>query len=292
MNRKKTTFFKSKHGTSIPKMLVFVILLLLKNGQNATAQSSNLLASANPTSFFQTKNTFALKDILTDIGEHYKVKIAYETRLIKDLSVDAYPSFVNQDVVIVLRKVLNEVNLDVEKVTETILVVKPKPAAVEATPLVVSKKKKKQAIDEQTVTGTVRDVNNQGIPGVNVVIEGTAKGTATNIEGNYQIGVSGPTAVLIFSSVGMETVKETVGSRTTIDVVLKDEAKALEMVIVTALGFTENRDKQGSTSSKVDPKSVVRSGESGVLQGLAGKASGVRITRSTGDPGAGSNFQI
>jgi TonB-linked SusC/RagA family outer membrane protein len=294
MNRKKTTLFKLKHATSIPKMLVFVILLLLGNVQNATAQSSNFLASANPTSFFQTKNTFALKDVLTDIGEHYKVKIAYETRLIKDLSVDAYPSFVNQDVVVVLKKVLNEVNLDVEKVTETILVVKSKPIAVETTPLVSARKKKKQtqALDDQTITGVVRDVNNEGVPGVSVVLEGTAKGTITDMKGAYQISVAGGEAVLIFSSVGMETIREVVGSRTTIDVVMKDEAKALEMVVVSALGFTENRDKQGSASSKVDPKTVVRSGESGLLQGLAGKASGVRITRATGDPGAGSNFQI
>ncbi len=292
MNSKKTTFFKSKQGKIRHKMLVFLVLLLSGNLPNMAAQSSNLMASANPNAFFQTKNTFALKDVLTDIGEHYKVKIAYETRLVKDLSVEAYPSFVNQDVVVVLKKVLNDLNLDIEKVTETILVVKPKANAVETTPLVAAKKKKKQAVDEQIITGTVRDANNDGIPGVNVVIQGTAKGTATDMKGNYQIGVSDGTAVLIFSSIGMETIKETVGTRTVIDVVLKDETKSLETVVVTALGFTENRDKQGGASSKVDPKSVTRSGESGLLQGLAGKASGVRITRSTGDPGAGSNFQI
>jgi TonB-dependent SusC/RagA subfamily outer membrane receptor len=144
----------------------------------------------------------------------------------------------------------------------------------------------------QSVSGTVKDVNNEGIPGVSIVLEGSTKGTVTDMKGAYQINVSGTDAILIFSSVGMETIRETVGTRNTIDVVMKDEAKALDMVVVTALGFTENRDKQGSASTKVDPKSVVRSGESGILQGLAGKASGVRITRSTGDPGAGSNFQI
>jgi TonB-linked SusC/RagA family outer membrane protein len=147
-------------------------------------------------------------------------------------------------------------------------------------------------IYEQSITGTVRDVNNEGIPGVSVVLEGTSKGAVTDMKGAYQLTVSGANDVLIFSSVGMETVREQIGTRTTIDVVLKDEAKALEMVVVSALGFTENRDKQGTATTKVDPKTVVRSGESGLLQGLAGKASGVRITRSTGDPGAGSNFQI
>ncbi len=232
---KKTTLLMPKHGISTSKMLVFVVLLLFGNLPNTMAQSGNILASASPTTFFQTKSSF---------------------------------------------------------VTESILVVKPKSTVVETVAQVSTKKKKTQIIDEQSVSGTVRDVNNEGIPGVSVVLEGTSKGAVTDMKGAYQLTVSGENDVLIFSSVGMETVKEKVGTRTTIDVVLKDEAKALEMVVVSALGFTENRDKQGSASSKVDPKNVVRSGESGLLQGLAGKASGVRITRSTGDPGAGSNFQI
>jgi TonB-linked SusC/RagA family outer membrane protein len=292
MNSEKTTFFKSKHGASIPKMLVFLVLLLLGNLPNTAAQNSNLLASNSPQTFFQTKNTFALKDVLTDIGEHYKVKIAYETSLIKDLSVDFYPSFVNQDVAIVLKKVLDNVNLDFEKVTENILVVKPKSNSVESLPVTATKKKVKKDLFEMSISGNVRDVNNDGVPGVSVVLEGTKKGTVTDMKGAFQINVSGPNDVLFFSSIGMETVREQVGTRTTIDVVMKDEAKALEMVVVSALGFTENRDKQGSASTKVDPKTVTRSGESGLLQGLAGKASGVRITRATGDPGAGSNFQI
>ena len=210
------------------------------------------------------------------------------------MTVDYYPSYANNDAVSVLRKVLDEVNLDVEKVTDNILVIKPKTALTSTPSVTFAKKKRRERIevDEQTITGFVRDVNNGGIPGVSVVLVGTTKGTITDMKGAYQIEVTGANDVLVFSSVGMETVREQVGTRTTIDVVLIDEEKALEMVIVSALGFTENRDKQGSATSKVDPASVVRSGESGLLQGLAGKASGVRITRSTGDPGAGSNFQI
>ena len=144
----------------------------------------------------------------------------------------------------------------------------------------------------QAISGNVRDVNNEGIPGVTVVVEDSKQGTITDLKGAYQLKVSGANDVLIFTAIGMETVRESVGTRTTIDVIMKEESKALEMVVVSALGFTENRDKQGSATTKVDPKTVTRSGESGLLQGLAGKASGVRITRSTGDPGAGSNFQI
>ncbi len=155
-----------------------------------------------------------------------------------------------------------------------------------------SKTDLKDVASEITIIGTVRDVNNEGIPGVSVVLEGTKSGTVTDLKGTYSINVADNNAVLVFSAVGMETAKESVGTRTTIDVVLKEEAKALELVVVSALGFTENRDKQGSSSTKIDPKTVVRSGETGLLEAMAGKASSVRITRATGDPGAGSNIQI
>jgi TonB-linked SusC/RagA family outer membrane protein len=166
--------------------------------------------------------------------------------------------------------------------------------ATDSKPSFLFKKRQKNQdnLFEQTVTGVVRDAENQGVPGVTVVIEGTSKGTSTDLNGKYSIDVPNGESYLVFSSVGMETIREQVGSRTTIDVVMKDETKALETVVVTALGFAENRDKQGSSSSKVDPKAVIRSGETGILQGLAGKAAGVRITRATGDPGAGSNIQI
>ncbi len=290
--KKITQILTPKQRISIYKMLALLGFFLFGIPPAAEAQTSSVFASTNQKAFFQTKNSFALKEVLTGISEYYKVKIAYETSLVRDLFVENYPSFSDKDVIVVLKKVLDEVNLSVEKVTPTILVLKPKPLMTESN-ITVSTKKKKVKIDyDMIVTGTVRDVNNEGVPGVSVVLEGTNKGTITDLKGAYQITVSGNNDVLIFSSVGMETIREEVGKRTTIDVVMKDEAKALEMVVVTALGFTENRDKQGSATSKVDPSTVVRSGESGLLQGLAGKASGVRITRSTGDPGAGSNFQI
>ncbi len=145
---------------------------------------------------------------------------------------------------------------------------------------------------QQTVTGTVRDADGETLPGVTIVVEGTSRGATTKVTGTYSVTVDGAEAVLIFSAVGMQPVRETVGARTTIDVKLSDDTRQLETVIVSALGFAENRDKKGASSSRIDPGSVVRSGETGLLQGLAGKASGVRITRSTGDPGAGSNIQI
>ena len=73
---------------------------------------------------------------------------------------------------------------------------------------------------------------------------------------------------------------------------LEQDTQQLEEVIVTSLGFTEVRDQQGSTYSVVETEAVVRSGEATLANALSGKASGLRISRSNGDPGAGSTIRI
>ncbi|MGB4839668.1 MAG: SusC/RagA family TonB-linked outer membrane protein, partial [Saprospiraceae bacterium] len=74
--------------------------------------------------------------------------------------------------------------------------------------------------------------------------------------------------------------------------VIMSEGRLLEEVVVTALGFATKKDRSGSTSSNVASTAIKSSGESGILNSLAGKASGVKIARANGDPGAGVNIQI
>lgn len=131
-----------------------------------------------------------------------------------------------------------------------------------------------------------------GVPGVNVIIKGTMNGTSTDAEGNYSIDVASSNDVLVFSFLGFLSKEVPVGSQSTINVSLATDSKQLSEVVVTALGFRENKDRMGSTSSTVKADDIRRSGETGVINGLAGKAAGVQISRSSGDPGAGSNIQI
>lgn len=131
-----------------------------------------------------------------------------------------------------------------------------------------------------------------GIPGVNVIVKGTMNGTTSDAEGNYVIEVPGPDAVLVFSFLGFISKEVPVGNLSTVNVSLLTDSKQLSEVVVTALGFRENKDRMGSTSSTVKADDIRRSGETGVINGLAGKAAGVQISRSSGDPGAGSNIQI
>ena len=145
---------------------------------------------------------------------------------------------------------------------------------------------------QQTLTGVITDNTGAPLPGANVVEQGTSNGVSTDFDGNFSINVSGSNAVLEVSYTGFLNQSITVGNQSTLSIQLEQDTQQLEEVIVTSLGFTEVRDQQGSTYSVVETEAVVRSGEATLANALSGKASGLRISRSNGDPGAGSTIRI
>ncbi|MFY7909716.1 MAG: SusC/RagA family TonB-linked outer membrane protein [Emticicia sp.] len=143
------------------------------------------------------------------------------------------------------------------------------------------------------ITGKVTDAdNNSALPGVNILLKGTKVGVNTDTDGNFAMNVPTTGGTLVVSFIGMTTQEIAIGNQSIIDVKLKSETQLLMEVSVTALGFEQNKDVQGATSSKVTGAALARTGETGVINGLAGRASGLQVSRSSGDPGAGSYIQI
>lgn len=149
------------------------------------------------------------------------------------------------------------------------------------------------AFAQKTITGKVTSAeDNSPLPGVTVLVKGTSKGTQTDFEGKYKLDVPEGSTQLEYRYVGYKTQTVEIGAQSSIDIILETDDKVMSEIVVTALGFKEERDKLGATYSKVDTELITRSGETGVINSLSGKASGVMITRSSGDPGAGSYIQI
>ena len=143
---------------------------------------------------------------------------------------------------------------------------------------------------QNSVTGIVTDENGVPLPGANVIIEDTNTGVSTDFDGNFEITAS-QGQILAFSYIGYTTQFITAAGQSGLNISLQLDNE-LEEVVVTALGFAAVRDQQGSTSSVINSDDVIRSAEPTVVNALSGKASGVRITRSNGDPGAGSTIRI
>ncbi len=90
------------------------------------------------------------------------------------------------------------------------------------------------------IKGTVTDASDQSaLPGVSILLKGTKQGTVTDTEGNFTISVPSPESVLVFQFIGFITEEVLVGNKTTIDVALQADVRALEEVVV--IGYAEQR---------------------------------------------------
>lgn len=147
-------------------------------------------------------------------------------------------------------------------------------------------------IAQNVVKGTVTDIEGIPLSGVSILENNASNGAITDFDGLYQISLQTTNATLTFSFIGFKTVTIDVNSRDIIDLVMVEDLENLDAVIVNAIGFTKKKDNLGYASSTVKGDAVAKSGEANVLNALSGKSSGVRITRNSGDPGAGSYIQI
>jgi TonB-linked SusC/RagA family outer membrane protein len=145
----------------------------------------------------------------------------------------------------------------------------------------------------RTVSGTVSSAADDApLPGVNVLVQGTTTGTVTDIDGNFSITVNGEDAVLTFSSIGFETLTETVGSRSTINVSLQEDMTQLGEVVVTALGVEKERKSLGYSVSEVKGEELVEAREINLGNALAGRVAGVNVSNTATGPAGSSRVII
>jgi TonB-linked SusC/RagA family outer membrane protein len=143
-----------------------------------------------------------------------------------------------------------------------------------------------------TVSGKVTSAtDNTILAGVTVIIKGTAKGTITGSDGSYSIEVPGNGATMVFSFIGFQTMEVQADGRRVIDISLYEDVKALDEVVVTALGITRKEKSLGYSVGKVDGSSLARVTQENAINSLAGKVSGVQIN-STGGTGSSVSMII
>lgn len=143
-----------------------------------------------------------------------------------------------------------------------------------------------------TVNGTVTDAETgEAMIGLNVVIKGTTRGVATDLNGNYTVTDCPPNAVLIFSFVGYEPVEVPVQGRTTVNVSIAPSSSLVEDVVVIGYGTVSKRDVTGSVSS-VSGEELSRVPVSSVTEALTGKMAGVHIVTTEGSPDAEINIRV
>jgi iron complex outermembrane receptor protein len=143
---------------------------------------------------------------------------------------------------------------------------------------------------EKIVTGTVTDISNIPLPGVNVIVKGSSKGASTDFEGKYSINVF-PGQVLVFSYLGFKTVEQTVGSADVYNLSMEEDDSKLDEVIVIGYGTQKRKDVTGAVAS-IKSESFIDALPVNPEQLLQGKIAGVDIVQSSGQPGASSTVRI
>jgi len=145
---------------------------------------------------------------------------------------------------------------------------------------------------ERTISGLVTaQSDGMPLPGVNVVIKGTAQGTQTDYDGNYTIEAS-EGDVLEFSFLGMKPQSLTVKDSNTINAALEDDAMSLDEVIVTALGIKKEKKALTYSAQEVKGDQLTTVKQTNPINSLSGKTAGISITKSSSGAGGSSKVVL
>ncbi len=144
---------------------------------------------------------------------------------------------------------------------------------------------------QSAVSGKVTDDTGQPLPGVTVIIKGTARGTVSNSNGMYSLTGVPEDATLVFSFVGMLTQEIEVNDRTTIDVVMEEETIGVNEVVVIGYGTREKKDLTGAVS-QISSEELQKEIKMSPEMAMQGKMPGVFISNPGSDPNARPSVRI
>ena len=152
------------------------------------------------------------------------------------------------------------------------------------------------ALAQRTVNGTVTSsADGLTMPGVSIVVKGTATGTATDIDGNFSLTIPSDRAVLVFTYIGYQKKEISVtGSSRNLQVILDEDSYMLDEVTISVqvgYGAMKRSDLTGAVGS-IGANDIRKSMSTSLEQAMQGRIAGVQITQNTGAPGGGISVNI
>lgn len=189
---------------------------------------------------------------------------------------------------------INVKNESVAQVLDNLLKNKGIAYKMEGTHIILSKQgdshENQASKQEQTITGVVIDANEEPIIGANVHVKGTTTGVITDLNGNFTISAA-PKSTLEITYIGYLKQEIVVGNQKRIRIVLMEDTKALDEVVVIGYGVQRKADLTGSVANISTDKLNTQS-NANIGQALQGKIAGVDIVSQGGTPGAGARIMV
>ncbi|MDR0939969.1 MAG: SusC/RagA family TonB-linked outer membrane protein [Mediterranea sp.] len=251
--------FTIKEASKLCRALLILLLTAIPP-QWTIAQASSSTGNYN------------LRKAIEQIQATSKYKFFYDDKLgtlsVNEVSVKGAP----------LEEVLNKLLKDKEisyRIVDNIVYLQEKNAAAAV----------RQAGDGRTLTGQVRDANSEPLIGVSVRVKGTTDGGITDMDGNYRVTTKQSNPILIFSYVGYRTQEVAVRGDMPLDIVMEDDAQALQEVVVTALGIKRETKALSYNAQQVNAADITGNKTANFINSLSGKAAGVVINSSSSGVG-------
>lgn len=248
---------------------IFVSYLLLAFSLQSFAQEKL------PVINLEVKN-ISVKEVFRKIEKKSGLTVFYKSDQIKDIKKQTF-KYENESLSLILNKILDKHNLSF-KVVDKVIVIIPKP--------------KKREKSHKVKGKVVSQDDGESFPGVNVFEKGTTNGVSTGVDGKYELTLSSPDAVIVFSYIGYQNQEVEVNDRAVIDAALTSSQQKLDEVVVTALGVSREKKSLGYSVSEIKADELNQAQETDVVTSLSGKVSGVEISRNASGVGGSSRIII
>ena len=247
----------------IKKILLTMKLALIIVFISVLQVSATVYSQINVTLDVQDQS---LREVLKSIEHQTQVRFFYSDDLLAinehiDLKAD------NKNIIGVLDDIFSRFPLTYKAYENDLIVIVPK-----------------ETIQQNKVSGTVTDKNGATLPGVNVVITGTALGTITDDSGKFSIEVPQGAKSITFSFIGMESQEVSIGTLTQIDVTLAEASIDLEEVVVTGYGTQKKVTLTGAVVA-TKGEDIKRSPSTDMTNNLVGRLPGLVAVTPSGEPG-------
>ena len=148
-----------------------------------------------------------------------------------------------------------------------------------------------QQSNKGTVSGTVKDATGEPVIGVNVMVKGTKTGVITDIDGNFTLSGIDTNSTLTFSFIGYKTENVALNGQRNIQVILQEDSKALDEVVVVGYGTQKKVNMSGAVDA-ISSKTLENRPLTNAGLGLQGAVPNLNITVSDGNANSTPKFNI
>ncbi len=261
-----------------------------------------------PSLYRQPSSPQKLREALVELGKQYGISILFDESTVRDRIVETGSSKASARIEAQLEALLKPHALKFKRIGKKAFVILPREESQVVLPENSADNPQSGTTDrsladaasltapgihaDRQITGRVTDEKGDGLPGVSIIVKGSAAGTTTQIDGNYRLTLPEGDASVIFSFVGYITREIPVGNRTNIDLQMEVDTKALEEVVVTSFGIEREKKALFYATQEVKGAQLTAVGNPNLLNSLQGKVAGVSIRLNSGMPGKAPQITI